>query len=152
MEKTIATLAILAASCAPSLAGTGVWYKDNLWLVEANSDYGYCTVDTVYKSGRLLSMAFNKGQVDLFISGVPVAKDQAFAADVAASNGLSGHFTGVGLGGGVVSFPGLNFEAVLGLAKSDRIYIEGIGSLAMKGSYNAILKGFECYEAMKETL
>lgn len=150
--RKVLIAAALAVSVSPALAAKGVWYEDNHWIVEANSDYQYCTATTTYNNGRSLSIGILKGDVKLFITKTNAVEGKEYRVNVGGDKGVSGHFVGRGIGLGTIVFEGLYPATVYHLAKNKRFYVEGIGSLEMTGSYRAITKTIECEKAMRELL
>lgn len=151
MRKLIIAVAMVAIT-SPALAGMGTWYEDGRWIVEANSDYQYCTATTTYNNGRSLSIGILKGDFKLFITQTSAQEGGQYKVYIGGDKGVSGHLTGRGIGKGTVVFEGLTSEAVYHLAKNKRFYVDGIGSLEMTGSYRAISKAIECEKAMRELL
>lgn len=145
-----ACIGFVAALDDPAHSADGLYAKVGAWEVRGNSQTGTCYTYAPYPDGVTLTIYFTQqNTASLMVQGVDSYQGQSHVVDVAASDGNSGTFQGMGIGGGSVVFNGLSHSAISTLANARQLFIRGLGTYNLVKSKAAMTKAWECVRALR---
>ena len=145
---TTAAALFVGAFENPAHAKQATWKQLQHWKIVGDADVPYCGGFSMFKDGTVIHMSLNPGGWNFAIQGVAATPGAAYNVTVATTD-TTGVLQGEGLSGGNgVLFKGMAPSSIAHLAVTPKLYIQGLGTFNMKGSYKAVLEILDCYKAI----
>ncbi len=144
---TFAAIVAVGALEEPAHAKQATWKRLQFWTIVGDASTPYCSAFSTFKDGTTIHLGLTTNGWILGVQGVAAVPGKSYDVKLSVK-GASGIFYGKAIDSNTVAFNGMTPATIATLALTKQLYIDGLGTFNMNGSYQAVMEVMSCYAVL----